>query len=106
MEYFASIDQGTTSSRFIVFDQNGNVEDQHQIEFNQYFPSANSVEHDPEEIWNSVVKAINDVSSRFLVGPCPRGILNLKSTWQQKEEEINVQGKATWRGGGDAISCN
>ena len=65
MEYFASIDQGTTSSRFIIFDENGNVVDQHQIEFTQYFPNENSVEHDPGEIWDSVVKCVKEVSKRF-----------------------------------------
>ena len=81
MEYFASIDQGTTSSRFIVFDQNGNVEDQHQIEFNQYFPSENCVEHDPEEIWDSVVKSINEVSNRFDIKKIKSlGITNQRET--------------------------
>ena len=81
MEYFASIDQGTTSSRFIVFDQNGNVEDQHQIEFNQYFPSENCVEHDPEEIWDSVVESINEVSNRFDINKIKSlGITNQRET--------------------------
>ena len=55
MEYYGAIDQGTTSSRFIVFDNVGNIVDQHQEEFNQYFPNEYSVEHNPEEIWISVV---------------------------------------------------
>ena len=38
MEYFGAIDQGTTSSRFIVFDNKGNIVEQHQEEFSQYFP--------------------------------------------------------------------
>jgi len=81
MEYFASIDQGTTSSRFIVFDENGNVADQHQIEFTQYFPNENSVEHDPDEIWDTVVKCIKKVSKRFDINKIKSiGITNQRET--------------------------
>ena len=38
MEYFGAIDQGTTSTRFIVFDNSGKIVEQHQEEFNQFFP--------------------------------------------------------------------
>ena len=61
MNYFASIDQGTTSSRFIVFDESGDVVAQHQQELTQYFPNNVSVEHNPEEIWNSVENCIKEV---------------------------------------------
>jgi glycerol kinase len=54
-KYLLSIDQGTTSSRAIVFDQLGNNVGQGQLEFKQYFPADGWVEHDPEEIWNSVL---------------------------------------------------
>ena len=61
MNYFASIDQGTTSSRFIVFDESGEVVAQHQQEFTQYLPNNVSLEHDPEEIWDSVESCIKVV---------------------------------------------
>jgi len=64
MNYFSAIDQGTTSTRFIVFDEDGNIIDQHQEEFTQYLPDQYSVEHNPEEIWNSVVNCINAVLTR------------------------------------------
>ena len=64
MNYFSAIDQGTTSTRFIVFDEDGHVIDQHQEEFTQYLPDQYSVEHNPEEIWNSVVNCINSVLTR------------------------------------------
>ena len=51
MKYFGAIDQGTTSSRFIVFDENGSIVKQHQQEFNKYLTDEVSVEHDPNEIW-------------------------------------------------------
>ena len=66
MEYFGAIDQGTTSSRFIVFDNKGNIVEQHQEEFSQYFPDEYSVEHNPEEIWISVVNCINEVLKKIL----------------------------------------
>ena len=61
MDYFLSIDQGTTSTRCILFDQNGNIKNSHQIELTQYFPDNKSVEHDPIEILNSVNTALTKV---------------------------------------------
>ena len=62
--YILAIDQGTTSTRAILFDEKANRLAQHQIEFKQYFPNDGWVEHDPEEIWNTTVevcrKAISD----------------------------------------------
>ena len=52
--YIMSIDQGTSSSRCMVFDKSGKVVGTHQREHKQYFPSPGMVEHDPEEIWHSV----------------------------------------------------
>ena len=42
MKYFGAIDQGTTSSRFIVFNENGNIISQHQQEFKQYLPNEDA----------------------------------------------------------------
>ncbi len=53
--HLLAIDQGTTSSRAIVFDKNLKPKGSGQQEFRQYFPKAGWVEHDPEEIWASVV---------------------------------------------------
>ena len=53
--YLLSIDQGTTSSRAIIFDVKGNLIASAQQEFTQLYPENGWVEHDPEEIWNSVV---------------------------------------------------
>lgn len=55
--YILSIDQGTTSSRAIIFDLDGEIIGQHQQEFTQYFPDNGWVEHDPEEIWTTTVNA-------------------------------------------------
>lgn len=52
-----ALDQGTTSSRAIVFDARGRIRGMAQREFHQYFPKPGWVEHDPEEIWQSQVWA-------------------------------------------------
>ena len=53
MKYVLALDQGTTSSRAIVFDENGRPHGSAQREFRQIFPQPGWVEHDPEEIWRS-----------------------------------------------------
>jgi glycerol kinase len=53
MHYILALDQGTTSSRAIVFDRPGSIIASAQQEFRQLFPKAGWVEHDPEEIWAS-----------------------------------------------------
>ena len=51
MKYIMSLDQGTTSSRCILFDKEGNICSVAQKEFRQIFPQPGWVEHDAEEIW-------------------------------------------------------
>jgi len=50
-----AIDQGTTSSRAICFDENHHIAGLGQHEFTQYYPKSGWVEHDPEEIWQTVL---------------------------------------------------
>ena len=52
-QYILSLDQGTTSSRAIIFDQQGNITAVAQKEFTQYFPQPGWVEHDANEIWST-----------------------------------------------------
>ena len=81
MKYFGAIDQGTTSSRFIVFNENGNIISQHQQEFKQYLPNEVSVEHDPIEIWESVKNCINEVDKNFSISQLSSiGITNQRET--------------------------
>ena len=54
-KYILAIDQGTTSSRAIIFNKDGEIVGSAQKEFTQYFPKAGWVEHDANEIWISVV---------------------------------------------------
>lgn len=60
-KYVLALDQGTTSSRSIVFDRKGQIIAQAQLEFPQLFPSPGHVEHDPEAIWNSQLKTARSV---------------------------------------------
>ena len=55
--YILALDQGTTSSRAILFDHDGAVAGVDQFEFPQHFPQPGWVEHDPEEIWQSQLRA-------------------------------------------------
>src|SRR5450631_88426 len=58
--YIGAIDQGTTSTRFIVFDRSGRIVSQAQKEHEQIYPKPGWVEHDPEEIWRRTQEVIRD----------------------------------------------
>ena len=60
-KFIISIDQGTTSSRAILFDLKGKPVFSSQKEFTQYFPNSGWVEHNPEEIWSTTKKVLKDV---------------------------------------------
>lgn len=59
MTYVGSLDQGTTSTRFIIFDEKGEIIAVHQLEHQQILPNSGWVEHDPEEIWENTQKVID-----------------------------------------------
>ena len=81
MKYFGSIDQGTTSSRFLVFDESGKIISQHQQELKQYLPNEVSVEHNPTEIWESVVNCIKEVNKNIPIKQLSSiGITNQRET--------------------------
>ena len=61
MKYVLALDQGTTSSRALLFDRDGNIRGQAQREFRQYFPQPGWVEHDAEEIWASQLAVAAEV---------------------------------------------
>ena len=58
--YILALDQGTTSSRSIIFSDEGQVVAMAQKEFSQYFPKPGWVEHDAEEIWASQRETIKE----------------------------------------------
>jgi len=63
-KFVIAIDQGTTSSRAIVFNHAGDVHSVGQLEHEQIFPAAGWVEHDPAEIWNNVREVIGQALSK------------------------------------------
>ena len=64
-KFILSLDQGTTSSRAIVFDHDGNIRSVAQHEFPQIFPRPGWVEHDPFQIWGSQASVIAEAISRI-----------------------------------------
>ncbi|ANG85188.1 glycerol kinase GlpK [Microbacterium aurantiacum] len=89
-DYVLAIDQGTTSTRAIIFDKSGSIIDSGQLEHRQIFPKAGWVEHDPMEIWNNTREVIGLALSK---ADLPRhdiaaiGITNQRETavvWDKK----------------------
>jgi len=60
-KFILSIDQGTTSSRVVLYNLKFEILDIVQKEFKQYFPKDGWVEHNPNEIWNTTRKVLTDV---------------------------------------------
>lgn len=89
-KFVAAIDQGTTSTRCMIFDFYGNVISNHQKEHQQFFPQPGWVEHDPIEIWNNtkdVVKAALDKADKTPENIAALGITNQRETtviWNRK----------------------
>ena len=89
-KFIISIDQGTTSSRAILFDLRGKPVFTAQTEFTQYFPNDGWVEHNPEEIWKTTIKVLKQViqKSKKLKGKVLTiGITNQRETtilWDKK----------------------
>ena len=82
-KFIVSIDQGTTSSRAILFDLRGKPKFVSQMEFTQYFPKNGWVEHNPEEIWSTTQKVLRNVikKSKQLKGKILTiGITNQRET--------------------------
>ncbi|HJY78871.1 MAG TPA: glycerol kinase GlpK [Burkholderiales bacterium] len=90
MKYVLALDQGTTSSRAIVFDERGVPRSTAQKEFRQYFPQPGWVEHDPEEIWRSQLACARAALKKARLGPgalAAVGITNQRETvvaWERK----------------------
>lgn len=63
--YVMALDQGTTSSRCILFDKKGNMSSVAQKEYTQYYPKAGWVEHDPHEIWSSQMSVMKEAMGKI-----------------------------------------
>jgi glycerol kinase len=93
MAYILALDQGTTSSRAIVFDHAGAIRAVAQKEFRQIFPKAGWVEHDPEEIWASQIGVAVEALGRANLQPADIAALGITN---QRETTV-VWDRATGR---------
>ena len=93
MTYILALDQGTSSSRSIVFDEGGRIVAMAQREFRQIFPRPGWVEHDPEEIWQSQLATAHEVLAKAGLRPADVqaiGITNQRETtlvWNRRTGE-------------------
>ena len=96
--YLLAIDQGTTSTRAIVFNSEGKRCAQHQIELTQYYPQSGWVEHDAEEIWQSVINVCQQAVKK--AGLMPEQIAGIGITNQRETTVIwnRHTGKPIYRG--------
>ena len=109
MEYILSIDQGTTGSRAIVYDRNGMQVAAAYREFTQYFPKPGWVEHDPEEIWQSVQTTLREVLTQVTESSIAAiGITNQRETtvvWD-RETGLPVHNAIVWQCRRTAERCD
>jgi glycerol kinase len=88
--YLGALDQGTTSTRFIVFDHSGRIVAQAQEEHQQIYAAAGWVEHDPDEIWRRTQDVIRKAMAQQILQPkdlAATGITNQRETvilWNKK----------------------
>jgi len=92
-KYILAIDQGTTSSRAILFDHAGNIASVTQKEFKQIYPKPGWVEHDPLEIWSSQSSSVAEVIAKANVGSdaiAAVGVTNQRETTVMWDSETGV----------------
>ena len=109
-KYILALDQGTTSSRAILFDRTGRIQSIAQKEFKQIFPQPGWVEHDPQEIWSSQASVASEVSLKIgaVVSEIAAiGITNQRETtivWD-RETGIPVYNAIVWQDRRTAAFC-
>lgn len=110
-KYILALDQGTTSSRSILFDDQGNIVAMSQKEFSQIFPQPGWVEHDPEEIWNSQLYTAKEAMSMAGIDPgqiAAIGITNQRETavvWD-KQTGVPIHNAIVWQDRRTMDICN
>ena len=111
MDYILSIDQGTTSSRAVVFDRAGQVVAMAQREFAQHFPQPGWVEHDAREIWQSQLAVIQQAMAQANIQASQlraMGITNQRETtvlWDRATGEP-VAPAIVWQDRRTAVFCD
>lgn len=110
-KFIASIDQGTTSSRCIVFDHSGNIVATDQKEHRQIYPKPGWVEHDPAEIWERVQEVIQNALRKSAIDPseiAAIGITNQRETvvlWD-RTTGIPYTNAVVWQDTRSDVICN
>ncbi|MFC7684754.1 glycerol kinase GlpK [Ureibacillus sp. GCM10028918] len=110
-QYILSLDQGTTSSRAILFNKEGKVEYVSQREFKQHFPQSGWVEHNANEIWSSILSVIATVLTEKNIRPeqiAGIGITNQRETtvvWD-KTTGKPIYNAIVWQSRQTAEICN
>ena len=110
-KYILALDQGTTSSRAIVFDRAGNAVSVAQKEFTQHFPKPGWVEHDPMEIWSSQIGVAQEAVSALRLGKddlAALGITHQRETtivWDA-ETGVPVHNAIVWQDRRTAEYCD
>jgi len=110
-EFILSLDQGTTSSRSILYNRSGKIVGSAQREFKQIFPQPGWVEHDPEEIWRSQYETAKEVLNGMVAGKgriAAIGITNQRETviaWN-KDTGKSVCNALVWQDRRTAIHCD
>jgi len=111
MKYILSIDQGTTSSRAILFNKEMKIEKISQEEFPQYFPDSGWVEHNPEDLYNTVINSCKNVlkkANASIEDIVSIGITNQRETtvvWD-KITGKTVYNAIVWQDRRTALECN
>ena len=108
MRNILALDQGTTSSRAIVFDIAGNSVHTAQREFQQRFPQPGWVEHDPMDIWNSQLEVAKQVLSQCTETPQALGITNQRETtlvWDRRDG-VPIANAIVWQDRRTAAFCD
>ena len=109
--FILAIDQGTTSSRSMLFDQKFLVADQSQCEFPQHFPKSGWVEHSPADIWETTLKTCKEVISRTHDGAsniAAIGITNQRETtivWERSTGKP-IYNAIVWQDRRTAVLCD
>jgi len=111
MKHILALDQGTTSSRTIVFDQGGNVVSSAQREFRQIFPKPGWVEHDATEIWASQLHTASEAigKARLTAADIAAiGITNQRETTVLWDRETGgpVHHAIVWQDRRTAAACD
>jgi glycerol kinase len=109
-QYLLAIDQGTSSSRAVIYDEGANAVASAQQEFRQIYPKSGWVEHDPEEIWTSVSNTMRDAIGKAGITPgdvTGIGITNQRETtlvWDRRSGKC-IYNAIVWQDRRTAERC-